>query len=191
VNPKPLFWDLSNESVLLRHHSYYGQGLSATGLNQDKKMNWGAKLVVAMALFMAFILSLSILMMVNKPEMAEDNYYEKDLRYEHWQQVRQQSEGLTKQISLEYDSHLLILHYPPQMQQAKGKLVFKRPSAAAEDFELDLQYTNGEQVVETARLSRGLWQLHLEGSLKGKAFESQVWEVILSSATEKTQVLAY
>lgn len=46
-------------------------------------MNWGTKLIIGMALFMAFIIGLAVFMLnSNADPLVDKDYYEKGLKYD-------------------------------------------------------------------------------------------------------------
>ncbi len=57
-------------------------------------MNWGTKLVIAMALFMTFIIALSTKMILSdKDDLVDKDYYEKGLNYDLDYQRKQNMEN--------------------------------------------------------------------------------------------------
>lgn len=66
-------------------------------------MNWGTKIVIGMASFMAFIIVLATLMIRSNPDpLVDEDYYEKGLNYDQeikrMEKVKQDSVALSQDI---------------------------------------------------------------------------------------------
>lgn len=67
-------------------------------------MNWGTKLIIGMASFMAFIIVLGTLMITSKSDpLVDEDYYEKGLNYDteikRLEKVKQDSVAASKEIT--------------------------------------------------------------------------------------------
>lgn len=143
-------------------------------------MNWGKGLVVAGALFIAFILGLSVYMMSQKPELETENYYEKDLVYQQEMEARKNASTLSAPIRFTYEADQqnaviqLVVTRP-----VTGKIHFTRPSDASQDFSLDINLdSNGRQIIATDNLSKGLWHVRANWQMNDKPYQSPKWEIV-------------
>ncbi|RZM29342.1 MAG: hypothetical protein EOO88_05320 [Pedobacter sp.] len=66
-------------------------------------MNWGTKIIIGMAVFMAFILVLGIFMIRSNPDpLVDEDYYEKGLNYDQelkrMEEIKKDSIALSQEI---------------------------------------------------------------------------------------------
>ncbi|HZH95597.1 MAG TPA: FixH family protein [Flavisolibacter sp.] len=144
-------------------------------------MNWGKGIIITAAAFMAFILTLTIFMMNQTPELEERNYYEKDLKYQQVMDARQNVTALNQPVQFEYAkaSQQIRLQLPVSSPALSGTLTFTRPSDAKQDYIVDLQLdTQYQQRISVTDLATGLWHVRIDWQANGKAYQSQTWEII-------------
>lgn len=73
------------------------------------KLNWGTKLVIAAALFMAFIITLSVKMIKQDVVLVENDYYEKGEAYQATIDANKGADSLLA-ITIASDNNQQILH---------------------------------------------------------------------------------
>jgi hypothetical protein len=132
-------------------------------------MNWGTKLVVAMALFMAFIITLGIKMVFsNDDSLIENDYYEQGLKYNEKYDAKRSAmtDSVVPGINVN-DQRLSISFSDP----AKCRLNFKRLSDAKMDTVFE-RFTNEDHVVKISAgdLKSGPWMLSLNYIVNGKTY---------------------
>lgn len=124
-------------------------------------MNWGTKLIIAMALFMAFIIALSTKMIFSdKDDLVEKDYYERGLNYDR---------DYLRKKNTEQD------HAEPQIEQGPDsiRITFVQPAtgvmklAHASDRRRDKSFTinsdqSGNVFIPVRGIERGYWHLALE-----------------------------
>jgi nitrogen fixation protein FixH len=146
-------------------------------------MNWGTKIIIAMSVFMAFILGLSFYMMGHNPELEEKDYYEKDINYQQQLDARRNQEGLNKKVAVDYlaDKHSIQITYPENMKNITGKVFFIRPSDAGQDFDKEIEVNeNNVQIFPTQNLKAGLWRIKVEWQMDEKLFETRTYEFMIN-----------
>ena len=76
------------------------------------KLNWGTKLVVAAALFMAFIITMTVKMINEDVVLVENDYYEKGEAYQTTIDANKGADSLleVKVLLLNNDQHTQTLH---------------------------------------------------------------------------------
>ncbi|MGI4729762.1 MAG: FixH family protein, partial [Janthinobacterium lividum] len=85
-------------------------------------MNWGTKLVIGMAVFMAFIIGLGLMMVTSKSDdLVDANYYENGLKYDRDYNRKEQVLKDHAQPEININPESLILKFT---QPATGKLRF-------------------------------------------------------------------
>lgn len=132
-------------------------------------MNWGTKLIIAMGLFMAFIITLSVKMILsNDDALIEKNYYEKGLKYDETYNARQNAitDSVVPEISVD-DFGLNVNFNNP----AKCILAFKRLSDAKMDTTLECQTDEDFSIqVPEGDLESGPWMLSIKYIIDKKTY---------------------
>jgi len=122
-------------------------------------MNWGTKIVIGIAIFMAFIISLGYVMFQKNTEDPEDNYYEKGI---HYNQEYDKEKNVTQKnqpiLSLSNDSLRLLFSTP-----STGAITFIRPANQKIDFKISFNTnSNNSMIIPIQHLKRGLWEIQIE-----------------------------
>lgn len=138
-------------------------------------MNWGTKLIIALALFMGFIITLSIKMIFSSEDaLIEKDYYEQGLNYNQKYDARQLAitDSVVPQISVT-ENGLLIQFIRP----AVCKLNLKRLANSRMDTIITRQ-TNAdfELPIMKNELASGPWMLSIDYIINKKnyLFEQEI-----------------
>lgn len=99
------------------------------------KWNWGTKLVVAMAVFMGFIIVLVIQTTKNDVNLVEKDYYPKGLKYQDRLDQIDNAAPYYNTIQIFQDAENIVIQLP-QINPDTGTIYFFRPS----NTELDKIY---------------------------------------------------
>lgn len=125
-------------------------------------MNWGTKLIIALGLFMSFIIVLSTRMIFSdKDDLVEKDYYEKGLAYD---EVYEKTSNVERDqalpvISKGVDKDISILF----KRQATGIAKFQHASNRQLDRIYKIQTgENGEARLSLKDLQSGYWHLELD-----------------------------
>lgn len=132
-------------------------------------MNWGTKLVIALGLFMIFILTLSVKMIFSSEDaLIEKDYYEQGLNYDQKYDARQLAitDSVVPEISFDDDG--LLIHF---VSPAVCRLNFKRLASSKMDTTIvrntdanfDLKFDKDE-------LARGPWMLAIDYTINDKKY---------------------
>ena len=142
-------------------------------------MNWGTKIVISLGVFIAFIASLGVFMMISNDEKVEKDYYERDLMYEKEIQAQRNAQSLSAEVALDISDTHLIFSFPKEIKEYQGKILFLRPDNAQKDqtFEMKLE-KNQMQKIEVMPLQKGLWKIKAQWQMNGKLYQSKVFEWI-------------
>lgn len=134
-------------------------------------MNWGTRLVIGLAAFMLFIISMAFYMfrIQDRDALVEDDYYEKGIGYNEDMQAKQRTldDNAAPEIKISESQLILQLKAP-----ASYSLKLLKPSASKEDH-AQKGVTAGEAnliVIDRARMSKGLWMLELRWESHQKAY---------------------
>lgn len=131
-------------------------------------MNWGSKLVLGMGLFMAFIITLVVLMVrSNSDDLVDSDYYEKGIEYDK-DYVRKNQvlvDGAEPEVSV--NEKLKIAFKDP----AKGTIRFIHPSDKTNDRNIPINSGNSNEIIiPLAGFIKGHWKIVLEWESSGKSY---------------------
>lgn len=125
-------------------------------------MNWGTKLVIALGLFMSFIIVLSMRMIFSdKDDLVEKDYYQKGLNYdaEYVKVQKVQEDGAEPVISIGLNKELDIRFKRP----AKGVAKLVHSSNRDQDRAFQISSDTGKVVeLKLSNLANGYWHLELD-----------------------------
>ncbi len=129
------------------------------------KINWGGGIVIAIALFMSFILYMVITMMTDKRydfDLVVENYYQYELGYQDNLDARNRAAQLTNTIEIVKNNKGVTLLFPEdivQNIQEGGEVYFYRLNDKSQDFKLPLDIKNNAMTIPDAMIESGRWDL--------------------------------
>ena len=138
-------------------------------------MNWGTKLVIGMAIFMAFILSLSYKMIFsNSDALIEKDYYEQGLNYNEKYDAKQRAvaDSVIPEVNMDQTGVTFSFRLPTDC-----KFHFKRLSDSKMDKVIERSTDQDLKIaVSNSELKKGPWRLSAYYAMNGKnyAFEKEI-----------------
>lgn len=131
------------------------------------KLNWGKGIVIAIILFVSFIMFFVIKMTTSVEydhDLVTEKYYEKELKYQEKIDASQNAKDLGEKIVFERTADGLIITFPKQLQgkNLEGKVFLYRPSDKQLDFEVPLSKVQNYLLVPDNRLLDGRWNISIE-----------------------------
>lgn len=131
-------------------------------------MNWGTKLVIGMALFMSFIITLAVLMIrSDSDDLVDTNYYEKGIEYDKDYVRKNQLIKDNAEPEISVNDQLTIIFKSPAM----GSIRFIHPSDKTKDSTMNINSGTGLQVdFPLDGLRKGHWKIYLEWESNGKSY---------------------
>lgn len=132
-------------------------------------MNWGTKLVIGMAIFMAFIIGLGLIMVNSKSDdLVDANYYEDGLKYDRDYNRKEQVLKDHAEPEININPENLSLKFA---QPATGKIRFVHNSDKKLDAAMEFKSeANNEVSIPLQNMAKGSWHLILEWKSEGKAY---------------------
>lgn len=133
-------------------------------------MNWGKGIIIGMVLFMGFIITLVTIMMRQKIDLVQEDYYQQELLYN--QQYDAESNYLSAQNPIEVGTHAdtLLLHFPADFQTGKATILLQRPNNKNQD--LSFAIDAGEQVkIPLKHSEKGQFKCIISGVYRGKEYQ--------------------
>ncbi|KXK54418.1 MAG: cbb3-type cytochrome c oxidase maturation protein CcoH [Chlorobi bacterium OLB5] len=138
-------------------------------------MSWGKGIILV---FVIFILGIGIMVyksMTKNIDLVTSNYYEKELKYQEQIDKINNSNRLEEKLKIEFDGNTVQIIYPDfPGKLITGEISFYKPSDAKSDFRLPVETGKDmKQVIETAKLSKGMWKVQVNWAMDGKGYFSE------------------
>jgi len=139
------------------------------------KINWGTGIVIAIVLFIGFIMVLITLMMSDDNldhELVTDEYYKKELVYQEEIDAEKNAQLLTENIKITKTSEGLLLIFPKDLDYSNidGKVSLYRPSNKNLDFELPLDLSSHQLLIPNNKLVEGRWDISVDWKYEGVSY---------------------
>ncbi|TSJ44956.1 FixH family protein [Fluviicola chungangensis] len=133
-------------------------------------MNWGKRIIIGMVLFMAFILTLVTIMMRQKIDLVEEDYYTRELNYDDQLNAQKNYASANEKISLESKADSILIHFPKYFQSDEVTIHFQRPNDKSKDVTFTMKPI--ERVfIPTTKLPKGVFNCTIQGSIQDKHYE--------------------
>lgn len=131
-------------------------------------MNWGTKLILGMAVFMSFIITLVVLMVrSNSDDLVDANYYEKGIEYNKDYERKRQLIEDQAEPEINVNNQLKIIFKNP----AEGNIRFIHPSDKTKDSTLNFNSGSGLEVeFPINNFRKGHWKVSMEWKSNGKSY---------------------
>ncbi|WP_051219359.1 FixH family protein [Flavobacterium frigidarium] len=149
-----------------------------TGISSGKKgfkINWGAGIVIAMGLFMAFILYFVIKVQMNSKydnELVVEEYYKHDAKFGDEMIRVQSAHDLVQKPIITKTEDGVTIAFPSVFapEKIKGKVSLYRPSMKNLDFEIPISLSKPTLLIPKSKLVGGRWDINMEWQYEGKAY---------------------
>jgi len=135
-------------------------------------MNWGWKIAIAYTLFALMTLGFVVIGSMKKVNLVEEDYYEKEIKYQDQIDKMKNTLELGDEFSIQYLKKALqiVVHYEGD-EVLKGEIQLFRPSDAGKDILLPVNLdTTGNQVIDVRTLLKGLWVVKVAWEAGGKNY---------------------
>ncbi|MET0759660.1 MAG: FixH family protein [Flavobacterium sp.] len=139
------------------------------------KINWGTGIVIAIALFMTFILYFVIKVQSDSTydnELVVEEYYKQDARFGEEMIRVQNAQDLADKPTITTISEGIKIVFPDTFipKQVKGKVSLYRPSNKKLDFEIPISLSNPSLLIPKSDLAGGRWDINMEWEYEGKQY---------------------
>ncbi|MFD0963801.1 FixH family protein [Pseudofulvibacter geojedonensis] len=131
------------------------------------KINWGGGIVIAIVLFMAFILFFVVKMSTNSEydhDLVTENYYKSELAFQEEIDKEKNLNMLLDPIGLELKADGVLISFPDELNPHKlnGKVFLYRPSNKNMDIEIPLKISSNILFLPKQDLVGGRWNLVID-----------------------------
>ena len=139
------------------------------------KINWGTGIVIAIALFMTFILVLVYKMTMNQDynhDLVVEEYYKKELAFQEEIDAEKNALSLSERIKGKKVDNGWLLTFPKEIEgsQIEGSVFLYRPSNKQLDFDFSIELSGLNLLIPDESLLDGRWNITVEWEYKGKPY---------------------
>lgn len=131
------------------------------------KINWGTAMVIAMVLFMVFILQFvyrSIAVEKYEHHLVSEDYYKDELYYQQEIDKMNNANKLTQNVKVNRVKEGVLVSFPDDMDYTKiiGVVYFQRPSDERLDFQKDILLSDHNMLITDNKLINGKWNVKID-----------------------------
>lgn len=139
------------------------------------KISWGTSIVIAFALFMAFILYFVFLVQSDKKydnELVLSDYYKYEMNLENEQNKERNANELTSNVTIIEQDNEIIIEFPSEFDYTKiiGKISLYRPSDEKLDFEIPISLSSSNLLIPRKVLADGRWDIIIDWRFQDKEY---------------------
>lgn len=134
-----------------------------------EKMNWGKGIIIAMGVFITFIVILITIIMSNKVDLVSEDYYKKEISFDDEIDAKNNFSQTGQKFNLTQNENHLIANLPDIKGSKSFTLTLSRPN----DKESDISYTIFETktyLIDKKKLKRGIYNYRLECKIGEKTY---------------------
>ncbi|MCF6346932.1 MAG: FixH family protein [Flavobacteriaceae bacterium] len=139
------------------------------------KINWGTGIVIAMVLFMTFILQFLYRSFdaKNSHDLVSEDYYKDELYYQQEIDKMNNASKLEQNLILKHVKEGFLITFPKDMDATKitGTAYFQRPSSKSLDFQQEVvSLTNSKLLINHTNLVSGKWKVKIDWKYNDEEF---------------------
>ena len=139
------------------------------------KINWGTGIVIAIALFISFILYFVIKVQSDSKydnELVYEEYYKHDAKFGDEMKRIQNAQDLVQKPVIKNDSQGVTIVFPEVFvpKDIKGTVSFYRSSNKKFDFNVPISLSASSLNVPKKKLLGGRWEINMEWQYAGKQY---------------------
>ena len=135
-------------------------------------MNWGKGIVIGMGLFMAFIVTLVVIMMRQNIDLVREDYYQKELAYDDQYNAEKAYVDANDSIVIRIIEDKLNIKLGNSFQKDSVTIELKRPNNGMQDLSFKM-LAQPEVNLPIGNLPKGLFQCFVFGKTGGKEYQYQ------------------
>ncbi len=138
------------------------------------KINWGTGIVIAMVLFMTFILSFVYKSFTQEysHDLVSEDYYKDELHYQKEIDKLNNAVRLESKIILSNSDKGITIKFPDNFdyQNINGNISFQRYSNSVLDFNKNIELTSDKFLIPDSLLVSGKWIIKIDWKYKGEEY---------------------
>jgi hypothetical protein len=136
-------------------------------------MNWGYKILIGFSTFVVGMLCMVGVAMKQTNEMMDDNYYEKELKFQDKIDASKNLSAVVEKLSITDSGNIIVLQLPAATVASNtvGTIECIRTSEQKRDVKLRFKLDeNGRQILPKALFVNGIYQLRLDWTTNGTTY---------------------
>ena len=139
------------------------------------KIGWGTGIVIAIVMFMSFILFLVIKMTTNQDynhDLVVEEYYKKELVFQQEIDAEENLKLLSEKIIGKKVKGGWLLSFPKEIEASKikGTVFLYRPSSKQLDFNFPIELSDSNLLIPDKRLLDGRWNISVAWKYDNKDY---------------------
>jgi len=138
------------------------------------KINWGTGIVIAMMLFMTFILSFVYKSFTHEysHDLVSEDYYKDELHYQKEIDKLNNAVRLESKIVLSNSDKGITIKFPDNFDypNINGNISFQRYSNSVLDFNKNIELTSDKFLIPDSLLISGKWIIKIDWNYKGEEY---------------------
>ncbi|MFY8188800.1 MAG: FixH family protein [Flavobacterium sp.] len=142
------------------------------------KINWGTGIVIAIALFMSFILYFVLKVQSDTTydhELVTEDYYKKELEFQNQLNKSQNTKDNGYEVKIQKTAEGIQVVFPDSLKKEfiKGKVSLYRPSDQRLDFEYQISNSETDLLIPNKSLVGGRWDISVDWEYEGQNYLTQ------------------
>lgn len=139
------------------------------------KINWGTGIVIAFALFMAFILFFVFKVQSDSKydnELVVEEYYKQERTLQAQLDKEQNAALLEQELAIENNADTIKIIFPEgfSIDKIKGKVSLYRPSDRKLDFEIPISLSTPHLLIPKSAMAGGRWDITIDWEYDGTGY---------------------
>ncbi len=139
-------------------------------------MNWGYKILIGFSTFVIGILCMVGIAMKQSNEMIDDNYYEKELKFQDKIDASKNLSAVAEKLRITDSGNLVVLQLPATTVASNtvGTIECIRSAEQKRDVKLKINLDDkGRQLLPKALFVNGIYQLRIDWVTNGTSYFHQ------------------
>ena len=140
------------------------------------KFHWGINTAIFYISFVVVLVGFVIFTRFNQVDLVDENYYEKELKYQGMIDKIERTNKLAEPLKIESADSYVMLSYPKSFSSndIKGTITFFRPSDKTKDFTIPVQPDeSGFQVISSTNMSKGMWRVKVDWAVGDSTYYNE------------------
>lgn len=142
------------------------------------KFNFGTGIVIAMGLFMVFILQYVIRVQVDKKydnELVTENYYQQEVEIDGKRDREVNANNLSEHLKIDTPKEGISITFPSgfDYKNITGKVFLYRPSNQSLDNDMEIALSSSNLLIPSDNLVDGRWDILVEWNYDGVSYRNE------------------
>lgn len=130
-------------------------------------MNWGKGIIAAFFLFIAFIVTLVVILMSQNVDLQSEDYYKKEINYQEEISQQQAANSLGEKIELLEQDDFIVVQLPYSLSISSVQVDFIRPNNEKHDLNFRINDSKS-YLISKEKLTPGKYLIEIRYKVNGK-----------------------